>query len=218
MVIVPPALSAMISSKVATRFSSGATPLSPAPGLKLETDGAVVSLPAKLADFLDAGPPPLYIGFGSMTDPAPQASTALLLDAIERAGVRAVVSQGWAGLGGLPLPSHVQVVGAVDHSTLFRKVALVVHHGGAGTTTTAARAGVPQILVPHVLDQYHWAGRIQRLGVGPPPLRRRRLTADALAQSLRAVCDNEWLAENAARLGEGLRADLVDRGDPVEAI
>ena len=175
-------------------------------------------LPEKLEAFLDAGPPPVYIGFGSMTDPDPQRSTALLLDAIERAEVRAIVSAGWAGLGGVSLPSHVEVVGAVDHSSLFRRVSVVVHHGGAGTTTTAARSGVPQILVPHVLDQFHWAARIQRLGVGPAPLMRRKLTADGLAQNLRAVCDNEWLADNAAELGEGLRADLARRGDPVEAM
>lgn len=175
-------------------------------------------LPEKLDAFLDAGPPPVYIGFGSMTDPDPQRSTALLLDAIDRAGVRAIVSEGWAGLGHVSLPSHVEVVGAVDHSTLFRRVAVVVHHGGAGTTTTAARAGVPQILVPHVLDQFHWAGRIQRLGVGPPPLMRRKLTADGLAHNLRAVCENEWLADKAAELGDGLRADLSRRGDPTESM
>jgi vancomycin aglycone glucosyltransferase len=173
-------------------------------------------LPEKLEAFLEAGPAPVYIGFGSMTDPDPQRSTRLLLDAIERAGVRAIVSAGWAGLGGVALPSHVEVVGAVDHSSLFRRVSVVVHHGGAGTTTTAARAGTPQILVPHVLDQFHWAARIQRLGVGPAPLRRRRLTAEGLARSLRAVCENEWLAENAADLGEQLRADLRGRGDPLD--
>lgn len=175
-------------------------------------------LPEKLEAFLDAGPPPVYIGFGSMTDPNPQRSTALLLDAIEQAGVRAIVSEGWAGLGGMSLPGDVEVIGAVDHSTLFRRVAVVVHHGGAGTTTTAARAGVPQILVPHVLDQFHWAARIQRLGVGPPALRRRKLTADGLAHHLRAVCENEWLAENAAELGDRLRSDLARRGDGIESL
>ncbi len=175
-------------------------------------------LPEKLEGFLAEGPPPVYIGFGSMTDPDPQRSTALLLKAIDSAGVRAIVSEGWAGLGDAVLPSHVMVVGAVDHSSLFRRVAAIVHHGGAGTTTTAARAGVPQILVPHVLDQFHWAGRIQRLGLGPPPLLRRKLTSHGLAQSLRAVSENEWLALNAAELGERLRTDLADRGDPAQRI
>jgi UDP:flavonoid glycosyltransferase YjiC (YdhE family) len=176
------------------------------------------ALPEKLEAFLDAGPPPVYIGFGSMTDPDPDRSTLLLLDAIERAEVRAIVSEGWAGLGGVALPSHVAVAGVVDHSTLFQRVAAVIHHGGAGTTTMAARSGAPQILVPHVLDQFHWAARIQGLGVGPPPLARRKLTADGLAHALRATCDNEWLTDNAARLGEQLRNDLAERRDPVEVM
>ena len=77
---------------------------------------------------------------------------------------------------------------------------------------------MPQILVPHVLDQFHWAARIQRLGVGPPPLMRRKLTADRLAHNLRAVCENEWLAERADELGDALRADLSRRGDPTESM
>jgi vancomycin aglycone glucosyltransferase len=175
-------------------------------------------LPEKLETFLDAGPTPIYIGFGSMTDPDPDRSTAMLLEAIDRAGVRAIISEGWAGLGGVSLPSHVMVIGPVDHSSLFRRVAAVVHHGGAGTTTTAARAGAPQILGPHVLDQFHWAARIQRLGVGPGPLARRQLTAAGLAYHLRAVCENEWLAANAADLGEKLRRDLATRGDPLDSM
>lgn len=175
-------------------------------------------LPEKLETFLAAGPPPIYLGFGSMTDPNPERSTGLLLEAIERAEVRAVLSEGWAGLGDVALPDHVEVVGVVDHSTLFQRVAAVVHHGGAGTTTMAARAGVPQIVVPHILDQFHWAARVQRLGVAPPPLMRRKLTADGLAHRLRAICGNEWLAENAAELGERLRHDLAGRRDPVEAM
>lgn len=175
-------------------------------------------LPAKLEDFLAAGRAPVYIGFGSMTDPNPQRSTALLLEAISCAGIRAIISEGWAGLGGIALPSHVMVVGAVDHSTLFQRVSAVVHHGGAGTTTTAARAGRPQIIVPHVLDQFHWAGRVQRLGIGPSPLVRRKLTVEGLASSLRAVCENEWLAENAEELGVLLRADLSRRADPIDAM
>ena len=175
-------------------------------------------LPEKLEAFLTAGAPPVYIGFGSMTDPDPQRSTRLLLDAIRGAGVRAVVSEGWAGLGGGALPHDVAVVGPVDHSTLFQRVSVVVHHGGAGTTTTAARAGAPQIVVPHVLDQFHWAFRVRTLGLGPAPLHRRGLTAAGLAERLRAVCDNEWLAERAAEMGRALREDARRRADPVASI
>lgn len=175
-------------------------------------------LPEKLEAFLRAGEPPVYVGFGSMTDPDPTASTRLVLDAVEGAGVRAVLSSGWAGLGDAPLPESVIVIGSVSHAALFRRVAAVVHHGGAGTTTTAARAGAPQVVVPHVLDQFHWGARVARLGLGPPPLRRRGLCATALAQTLRATLDNELLAERAAELGARLRDALRARAHPEELL
>ena len=175
-------------------------------------------LPAKLEQFLAEGEAPVYVGFGSMPDPDPRATTRLVLEAVERAGVRAILSQGWAGLGGAALPEGVTLVGPACHASLFARVAAVVHHGGAGTTTTAARAGVPQILVPHLLDQFHWAQRVVRLGLGPPPLPRRRLHAEGLAQALRCVRDDEILAERAAGIGERLRADLAARPDPAERV
>ena len=90
---------------------------------------------------------------------------------------------------------------------------MVVHHGGAGTTTTAARAGTPQILVPHGVDQYYWAARAQAVGVAPPPLPRRGLDADRLAGALRAVLDNELLANHASALGERIRAEVPEVPD-----
>jgi len=161
-------------------------------------------LPAKLQGFLDAGPPPVYIGFGSMTDPAPAETTHAVLDAVDRVGCRAVISQGWAGLGDGPLPGHVFVTGPVPHGSLFPRCALIVHHGGAGTTTSAARAGVPQLLVPHLLDQFYWVGQIHMLGVGPPALRRSRLRADRLAERIEATLGNEWLVGRARDLATSL--------------
>jgi vancomycin aglycone glucosyltransferase len=158
--------------------------------------------PPKLEAFLEQGEPPVYIGFGSMTDPNPRITTRAVLAGVTDAGCRAVLSEGWAGLGGGGLPEHVMVVGSVPHASLFRRVAAVVHHGGAGTTTMAARAGVPQIVVPHVLDQYYWAERVSRLGVG----------------SLRALRDNELVSENAAALGERLRERIATREDPALAV
>jgi UDP:flavonoid glycosyltransferase YjiC (YdhE family) len=171
-------------------------------------------LPPKLEAFLEAGPPPVYLGFGSMTDPDPARTTRCLLQALERAGLRAVVSEGWAGLGGGALPEGVLAIGPVSHAALFRRVAAVVHHGGAGTTTTAARAGAPQILVPHVLDQFWWARRVAELGLGPPGIPRRRMNAERLCEALRSLADNDLLAERAAAFGERLRSALREREDP----
>lgn len=162
-------------------------------------------LPAKLDAFLAAGPAPVYLGFGSMTDPDPASTTRILLEAVSRVGCRALISEGWSGLGCGALPEGVMRVGAVSHPALFRRVAVVVHHGGAGTTTTAARAGAPQIVVPHLLDQHYWAHRVQLLGVASQPLRRTRLDAKHLAETLSATLENELLAERASELGARLR-------------
>jgi UDP:flavonoid glycosyltransferase YjiC (YdhE family) len=175
-------------------------------------------LPPKLEAFLEQGEPPVYIGFGSMTDPNPRITTRAVLAGVTDAGCRAVLSEGWAGLGGGGLPEHVMVVGSVPHASLFRRVAAVVHHGGAGTTTMAARAGVPQIVVPHVLDQYYWAERVSRLGVGTPPIHRAELTRERLAESLRALRDNELVSERASALGERLRERIATREDPACAV
>ncbi|MCP4036563.1 MAG: glycosyltransferase family 1 protein [bacterium] len=154
-------------------------------------------LPEKLEDFLAHGSAPVYVGFGSMTDPEPAKTTQLVLDAVAAARCRAVVSQGWAGLGGGPLPEGVMEIGPVSHAALFPRCAAVVHHGGAGTTTRAAQAGVPQIIVPHLLDQYWWGLRIQDHGLAPPPLPRASLSAQALGEAIRSVLDNEFLAARA---------------------
>ena len=164
------------------------------------------ALPPKLEAFLDQGEAPVYLGFGSMTDPDPATTTQRVLDALSGLGRRAIIDEGWAGLGAGPLPEGVLAIGPVCHARLFPRLAAAVHHGGAGTTTTAARAGVPQIIVPHVMDQFYWAKRVSALGLGPPALPRTRLTAKRLAQVLAATLDNELLAERARALGERLRA------------
>lgn len=167
------------------------------------------ALPDKLEQFLASGPPPVYLGFGSMTDPDPRVTTARLVEAVTRAGHRALLAAGWAGLGEGPLPEGVMTIGTVSHATVFPHCAAIVHHGGAGTTTTAARAGVPQVVVPHVLDQFYWAGRVTALGIGTAAGRRRGLDARALAEAIGAVAGNELVEERAGELADRLREERV---------
>jgi UDP:flavonoid glycosyltransferase YjiC (YdhE family) len=164
-------------------------------------------LPDDLERFLDAGPPPVYLGFGSMTDPDPMRTTADLLATIGRLGCRALISRGWAGLGDGPLPDGVMAIDPVSHASLFPRLRAVVHHGGAGTTHTASRAGVPQIVVPHVLDQFYFARCVQTLGVAPPAIPRAKLSVARLAATLRDTLENENLSARAADLARRL-ADL----------
>jgi vancomycin aglycone glucosyltransferase len=121
-------------------------------------------LPADLLTFLDAGAPPVYVGFGSVR--APENAAVVAIEAIRAQGRRVVVSRGWAELAPTDDGHDCFVVGEVNHQALFGRVAAVVHHGGAGTTTTAARAGAPQVVVPQIADQPYWASRVAELGIG----------------------------------------------------
>ncbi|WP_222108315.1 glycosyltransferase [Streptomyces sp. SAJ15] len=123
-------------------------------------------LPAELVAFLDAGAPPVYVGFGSMPMHASTDVAQVAVEAVRARGRRAVVARGWADLALTDGRDDCFVVGEVNQQALFGRMAAVVHHGGAGTTTTATRAGVPQVVVPQATDQPYWAGRVAGLGIG----------------------------------------------------
>ncbi|GAB3167911.1 glycosyltransferase [Myceligenerans halotolerans] len=123
-------------------------------------------LPAGLEAFLEAGPPPVYVGFGSMPLHDAERTARAAFDAVRAHGRRILLGSGWAELAPIDEGDDCQVIGEVNQQALFRRVAAVVHHGGAGTTTTAARAGTPQVIVPQVADQPYWAGRVTALGIG----------------------------------------------------
>jgi vancomycin aglycone glucosyltransferase len=121
-------------------------------------------LPDGLEAFLDAGQPPVYVGFGSMATQAAKDAAGVAIEAVRALGRRILLARGWAEL--TSVDADCFVVGEVNQQALFPRAAAVVHHGGAGTTTTAARAGVPQVIVPQIADQPYWAGRVAALGIG----------------------------------------------------
>jgi sterol 3beta-glucosyltransferase len=148
--------------------------------------------PMELQRFLDAGSPPVYVGFGSMVDRDPEHITSIVVKALEMSEQRGIISNGWSGLGDMSLPSTVTCVGSVPHAWLFKHMSAVVHHGGAGTTAAGLRAGVPTIITPFMGDQPFWGHRVAEIGVGPEPLSYHKLTAEALAQRIvRAVTDSQ---------------------------
>lgn len=163
--------------------------------------------PADLAAFLDAGPPPVYIGFGSMGNRDPEAAAALSLRALELSGQRGILASGWGGLRPVDVPETVHLIQSVPHSWLFPRLAAVVHHGGAGTIVVGLRAGVPSIVVPFFADQPFWGRRVAQLGVGPAPLPRRKLTADRLAAAIDRAVSDSAMRRAAADLGARIRAE-----------
>jgi sterol 3beta-glucosyltransferase len=163
--------------------------------------------PAALVDFLNAGPPPVYVGFGSMAPRRAEETTAIVVEALKQSGQRGVLCSGWAGIGGGDLPDTILVIDAAPHDWLFPRMAAVVHHGGAGTVAAGLRAGVPTIVVPFAGDQPFWAAQVKRLDVGPAPIPRKRLTAERLAKAIFAAATDVPMRRRAADLGERIRAE-----------
>ena len=157
--------------------------------------------PQDLVDFIADGDPPIYIGFGSMSDKDADGLSRMVSEAIEQVGCRAIVSSGWAGLRPFPSP-NIHTIQSVPHSWLFPQMAAVVHHGGAGTTAAGFRAGVPTVLIPYFADQHFWARQIKKLGVGPTPVRRSQLTTAKLVEAIKTALSNKTIQANARRLGE----------------
>jgi UDP:flavonoid glycosyltransferase YjiC (YdhE family) len=143
--------------------------------------------PQDLLDFLNAGPAPIYIGFGSIVVADPKALTELILKAVQKAGVRAIISRGWGGVSAEAVPPNVHFIGNCPHDWLFEQVSVVVHHGGAGTTAAGIAAGKPTVIVPFFGDQPFWANMVWRAGAGPQPVPFKQMTADTLAQSIRTA-------------------------------
>lgn len=160
-----------------------------------------------LLKFLDSGPPPVYLGFGSINLGDSENKTRLILDALEKTGQRGVVLTGWGGLTRLTAPSHIFFVDDVPHHWLFPRMAAVMHHGGAGTTGAGLRAGVPNILTPIGADQYFWAERVVKLGVGPKAPEIKKLTSESLANAIHTTLNDQGIRARAAALGEKIRAE-----------
>lgn len=164
-------------------------------------------LPPALEGFLTSGPAPVYVGFGDMVPRDPEKLTQIVLDAIRRAGVRAVLLGGWAELGREVASDGVFVIDVVPHEALFPRVAAVVHHGGAGTIAAGLRAGAPTVVIPFQGDQPFWGARVERLGAGPRPIPYHRIDADGLARAINAATTDRAMRHRAAEIGERIRAE-----------
>ncbi len=165
--------------------------------------------PDDLLAFLEAGERPIAVSLGAMSLAGEETRRAALMtiEAVQRAGVRAVV-QGWdEALDGAGLPEAVYHAGPMPHTWLFDQVSATVHHGGFGTTGSALRAGVPTIVVPHIIDQHLWAKRVHELGVGPQPIPRAKLTAEGLAEAITQTMQDAQMRSEAAELGQQIRAE-----------
>ena len=158
-------------------------------------------------EFLQGGSPPVYVGFGSMSNRKPEETADLVLQALARTQQRAIILSGWSGLHKADLPGSVFMLDSIPFSWLFPRVAAIVHHGGAGTTAAGLRAGVPSVVIPFFGDQPFWGQRIAELGVGPAPIPRRKLTVERLAQAIQKAVTDQAMRQRAANLGSKIQAE-----------
>lgn len=165
--------------------------------------------PQTLVQFLEAGTPPVYVGFGSMTSSDPDGTVKLIAEVLDRLGLRGVIPAQWGSktFTQAELPSHLYAVERVPHRWLFPRMEAVVHHGGAGTTAAGLYAGKPSLIVPHMSDQPFWGRRIAALGAGPHPLPRHRLNSRLLTARIRELVTNSMIQSSAQVLGEKIRAE-----------
>ena len=145
--------------------------------------------PGSLTEFLSRGEPPMYFGFGSIFGRDPKHATQLILEAVRRTGVRAILAQGWGGIE--PTASvqseSVLSIEAAPHNWLFPQVSAVVHHGGCGTTAAGLLAGKPSIICPFFGDQPFWGRQVERIGVWPSPIPQKRFTVERLCHAIKVV-------------------------------
>jgi UDP:flavonoid glycosyltransferase YjiC (YdhE family) len=161
---------------------------------------------AALAEFLASGDKPIYVGFGSMPGIDAEAMSTMILEALARTGKRGLLATGGGALGAGTLPANVHLISAAPHDRLLTLVSAAIHHGGAGTTGAALRAGLPTTIVPFFGDQPFWGRRIEQLGVGPRPLERKTLSADSLTSAIMAM-DAPEMRRKANALGAAIREE-----------
>ena len=172
------------------------------------TDDDITWQPSsELLEFLHAGPPPIYIGFGSMARSDPSKTTRLILSAVKQVGTRAVIATGWGGIDSGSDSANVHVVKSAPHDWLFPRMAAVVHHGGAGTTAAGLRAGCPTAICPFGLDQPFWARRVAALGAGIALPPQKKVTRAELAVALGRLISDQSMRSAAERVANSIQRE-----------
>lgn len=157
------------------------------------------ALSPAIMEFINSGSRPVFLGFGSRTDSNAQKTVEMIEAVVDALKIRAIVQRGWAGLGDESTSSRILVVDEAPHHKLFPYMAAALHHGGAGTTHTALLAGIPQLIMPQNGDQFYWGELVKRCNIGPAPIPKTRLSADALKKEID-------IALNSTEIAGGMRA------------
>ncbi len=161
-----------------------------------------------LERFLDSGPAPLVVSLGAMAlgDTEQDQTARILIAALQESGVRAVI-QGWeTAVKDSVIPAGIFCTGSIPHGWLLKYASGIIHHGGFGTTAAGLRAGIPTLVVPHIIDQFIWGHKVAELGVGPAPIPRKKLTKERLIIKIKQLQSAE-ICTRAAELGKKIQAE-----------
>ena len=165
--------------------------------------------PAELLQFMESGSTPIYVGFGSIFGRNPARTTKIVIEAVQRAGVRAIIATGWGGLDVRPfeLPDTIHAIESAPHDWLFPRVSAVVHHGGCGTTAAGLRAGKPSVLCPFFGDQPFWSATVEHIGAGPRAIPQKRLTSERLCRAILQAVNDTQTKTTASEIGRRIRSE-----------
>lgn len=181
-------------------------------------DSEEKELSEDIMHFLNNGDAPIYFGFGSMMDGKSEKTLDVIFKTVEQLGERAIISKGWANYSHDNIPESIFFADDEPHGKLFPLMKVIVHHGGAGTTSTAAKSGIPQVTTPHVLDQYYWTDRIKTLGIGPGGIKKQKFNVKNLTAIIDEAINNNEINRKAKLLGEKLsgRNGVTKLADEIE--
>lgn len=163
--------------------------------------------PEALLRFIESGPPPVFVGFGSMPMRDSGSTMKMIIDGLRLSGQRGILHRGWTDAGDGDLPESVHMIDYAPYEWLLPKMGAVVHHGGSGSTGRALEAGVPSLVTPFLFDQFYWGRQVARLEAGPRPIPFRRLTAANLAQAIGDMVSDDRMGAKSAALGRLIRSE-----------
>lgn len=163
--------------------------------------------PPSLTEFLQAGTPPVYVGFGSMSGNRAKERTEIVIEALARVKVRGVIASGWGGLSETAASAAIHFMQDIPHDWLFPRMAAVVHHGGAGTTAAGLRAGRPTVICPFIFDQPFWGRCLHERGLSPPPIPQKRLTVEKLAAAIQHAVTDKKMEERCRAVAAQIAAE-----------
>lgn len=169
-------------------------------------EGGTWPLPDSLKAFLDAGDPPIYVGFGSMPGVDADRMTNTIIEALTQCRKRGLLATGGGALRLTNAPSHIHQIDHAPHDVLLPHVAATIHHGGAGTTAASLRAAKPMTICPFFGDQSFWARRMHELGVAPAALDRKKFSVERLVSAIE-VMDTQAMRDRAIALGAAIRKE-----------